>query len=112
MSGENYPVASVVEQAVNNQVNALVGNKDVNLNTIVKMSLMNEMNQIQIDEMNEILGRIYNNNKAEDFYIKKEYELTYDLAGNLIPVNDIDGQKITEITTNPSGIILEPERSQ
>ena len=105
MSSENYPVANVVEQAVNNQVNALVGNHDVNLNTIVKLSLMNNMEQIKEDEVKEILNRISSSNKVESYFIQKEYELTYDLDGNIIPVDNINGEE----KGNTTSIVSQPE---
>ena len=79
----NLPVESLVEQAVNKQVNKLVGNNDTNLNTIVKMSLLPE---IDVNEYQSILAKIKSNNALEQYYIEKEYDLTYDCAGNLIPV--------------------------
>ena len=39
---DNYPVVNVVEQIVNNQVNSMLGNNDVNLKTIFKLSIMDE----------------------------------------------------------------------
>ena len=38
---DNYPVVNVVEQSVNNQVNYMLGNNDVNLKTIFKLSINN-----------------------------------------------------------------------
>jgi len=81
----DLPVQSIVEQAVKNQTNALVGNNDVNLNTIVKMSLLTEMEQLDKESIKEVLIKIYDANKAEHYWIHKEYELTYDLSGNIVP---------------------------
>jgi hypothetical protein len=83
----NLPVESIVEQAVTRQVNSLVGDKDMNLNTIVKMSLLPEINA---NEYQSILAKIKTNNVMEQYYIEKEYDLTYDCAGNLIPVKCIN----------------------
>ena len=82
----NLPVESLVEQAVNRQVNSLVGEKDINLNTIVKMSLLPE---IDVNEYQSILAKIKSNNTLEQYYIEKEYDLTYDCAGNLVPVAEL-----------------------
>lgn len=79
----NLPVESIVEQAVNRQVNSLVGNKDTNLNTIVKMSLLPEVSE---NEYQSILAKIKSNNILEQYYIEKEYDLTYDCAGNLCEI--------------------------
>ena len=83
----NLPVESIVEQAVTRQVNSLVGDKDMNLNTIVKMSLLPEINA---NEYQSILAKIKTNNVMEQYYIEKEYDLTYDCAGNLIPIKCIN----------------------
>jgi hypothetical protein len=80
----NLPVESIVEQAVNRQVNSLVGDKDMNLNTIVKMSLLPEISE---NEYQSILAKIKSNNVVEQYYIEKEFDLTYDCAGNLVPVS-------------------------
>jgi hypothetical protein len=94
----NLPVESIVEQAVNRQVNSLVGDKDMNLNTIVKMSLLPEISE---NEYQTILAKIKTNNVVEQYYIEKEYDLTYDCAGNIIPVKCINGET-TESQEKPS----------
>ena len=94
----NLPVESLVEQAVNKQVNKLVGNNDTNLNTIVKMSLLPE---IDANEYQSILAKIKSNNVMEQYYIEKEYDLTYDCAGNLIPVKCIN-EETTKGEEKPS----------
>ena len=119
MSDEKYPISNVIEQSIQNQVNGLVGNNDVNLNTIVKMSLMNEMSQenglslIEKDEIKKVLNQIVISNQVESYFIHNEYELTYDMFGNLIPLSELDkfplvninGEKVEEITTDSSSII-------
>ena len=85
----NFPVESIVDQAVKNQTNALVGTKDTNLNTIVKMSLMSEMS---LENIKEVLIKIYDTNKAEDYWVRKEYELTLDLGGNIVSVPYTNGE--------------------
>jgi hypothetical protein len=93
----NLPVESLVEQAVNRQVNSLVGDKDMNLNTIVKMSLLPEISE---NEYQSILAKIKSNNVVEQYYIEKEFDLTYDCAGNLITLKDkIPVKCINEETT-------------
>ena len=102
----NLPVESVVEQAVNIQVNKLVGDKDTNLNTIVKMSLIPSANE---GEYESILANIRNNNNMEQYFIEQEYQLTYDCAGNIIPVKCINNGETTksqEKSTTDSGSIL------
>ena len=110
MSDEKYPISNVIEQTIQNQVNALVGNNDVNLNTIVKMSLMHEMSQekglslIEEDEIKKVLNQIVSNNQVESYFISNEYELTYDMYGNLIPVNNINSTTSAERIVEESDI--------
>ena len=91
-----FPVADIVETAVSSQVNSLIGTNDTNLNTIVKMSLLNTCQMLA-------------NNSMEKYWIDKEYGLTYDLAGNLIPVDSIHE---AEEESNLGCIVSEPERSE
>ena len=82
---DNYPVVNVVEQSVNNQVNSMLGNNDVNLKTIFKISIMEELGQgLDKADLENIINKIKQNNETEAYYINKEYELSYDLSGNLI----------------------------
>lgn len=106
---ETFPVASVVEQSVNNQVNALVGNKDVNLNTIVKMSLLHELKPVPKEEMDDILSKIRANNELEHYYIQQEYGLTMDCGGNIISLDCING-KSNE--TDFESVVHEPKRCE
>jgi predicted Zn-dependent peptidase len=80
----DYPVESVIDQSVNNQVNSMLGNNDVNLKTIFKLSIMEELGQVDKEDLENVINKIKQNNKAEAYYINKEYELSYDLSGNLI----------------------------
>ena len=84
----NLPVQDIIEQSISNKVNGMVGNNDVNLNTIVKMSLLNKIKPLDKTKIDTIIGSIYDNNKIEDYYINNEYELTMDNSGNLIYINE------------------------
>ena len=101
-----FPVADLVEQAVSNQVNAMIGTNNVNMNTIVKMSLLD----VSEDTIKSVVNKMLANNKMEKEWIDKEYALTYDIAGNLIPVNDIVDENKEEI--NLGSIVFESERSE
>ena len=113
----DFPVSSVLEKSVNNQVNKLVGDKDVNLNTIVKMSLLNDGSKETIQQYNNILARMRSNNEKESAYIACEYSLTYGNDGNLVLVyssnniDDIYGQK-EAIETDTGSIVSESEGSK
>ncbi len=84
MSSETYPVVNVVEQSVNNQVNSMLGNNDVNLKTIFKLSIMEEFGQVDKADLENVINKIKENNKLEVYYINKEYKLSYDLSGNVV----------------------------
>ena len=100
-----YPVQSIVDQAVSKQTNALLGNNDINLNTIVKMSLMAELSQLEEENIKEVLVKIYDTNKAEHYWIHKEYELTYDMNGNMINVPVFSAPKANgETETNSKSV--------
>lgn len=89
---ERFPVITAIEQAVNQKVDSLVGNKDTNLNTIVKMSVLKD--SVDRREIHYVLSKMAANNAMEKECIENEFELTYDMGGNLIPVNCIkNGEK-------------------
>lgn len=109
----DLPVQSIVEQAVNYQTNALLGNNDTNLNTIVKMSLMSEMEQLDEESIKEVLIKIYDSNKAEHYWIHKEYELTYDISGNIVPCNILSIPNINgEVEKDSNSVHDESEGSK
>ena len=101
----DFPVSNLVEQAVSTQVNSLIGTNDVNLNTIMKMSLLN----IDESKVNSVLSQMKANNDTEKYWIDREYGLTYDVGGNLVPVHGIDE---AEEKGNLGSIVPEPERSE
>jgi len=101
----DFPVADIVEQAVSSSVNSLIGTNDTNLNTIVKMSLLNTNS----DKISSVINQMLANNRVERYWIDKEYGLTYDIAGNLIPVHIINETKEED---NSGSIVPEPERSE
>lgn len=90
MTDENFPVCSVLDKVISDKTNSLVGNNDVNLNTLVKVSLMDEMKVMDANKKENIINEILATNLLEHYFINKEYELTYDMNGNVIPVNCIE----------------------
>jgi hypothetical protein len=96
---ERFPVQSTVEQSISQQVNGLVGSNDINLNTIYKMSLLNAQGCVDISEMTEVLQKIREANLKEHELIQREYELTYDSAGEIVLVDDIDERKKSQKDT-------------
>ena len=63
MSSETYPVEILVKQSVNNQVNSMLGNNDVNLKTIFKLSIMEELGQVDKADLENVINKIKQNNK-------------------------------------------------
>jgi len=108
----DFPVQSIVEQAVKNQTNALVGTSDINLNTIVKMSLMMEKSKLKEDIVKEVLMKIYDANKDEHYWVHKEYELTYDMSGNIIALPNYNDSIYGKTEKDSVGLDDEPERSK
>ena len=107
----SFPITNPLEESINNQVNSMVGNNDVNLKTIVKMALVEEKcKNLDTGYAAEVLSQMKENNKMEIYFIDQEYSLTYDLAGNLIPVECINERKEGE--KDPSGVVLESEGSK
>ena len=52
------------------------------------MSLLNEINPLDENKIADVLMSIYSSNLQEDFYIKKEYQMTLDLSGNTVYIDD------------------------
>ena len=101
---DNFPVSDIIDQSISNRVNGMLGNRDVNLNTIVKISMLNEVKPIDKKIVNNVVSSIYENNKMEDFFINQEYELTMDNCGNLVYIENEKEDK-----NDPGSIISESE---
>jgi hypothetical protein len=99
---------NILEKHINSQVDKLIGANDVNLNTILKMNFLKKDKTI--------LAQIKENNSVEKYYVEKEYQLTYDCNGNLIPIKDINGKTTreseNEFATHPSSILREQSESE
>ena len=75
------------------------------------MSLMSE--QLDEESIKEVLIKIYDSNKAEHYWIHKEYELTYDISGNIIPCNLLSIPNINgKVEKDSNSIHDEPEGSK
>ena len=96
---ENYKVESPIERSVNNEVNALVGNNDVNLKTIVKLAIMTAKKQ-EPAELHEIIQKIKECNVYEAGLVYEEYELLPEFVGEQIFLyNKPDERKTSEEDT-------------
>ena len=70
------------------------------------MSLLNEINPLDENKIADVLMSIYSSNLQEDFYIKKEYQMTLDLSGNTVYIDDEkeeDKQHIESVISKPTG---------
>ena len=63
----DFPISSVLEKSVSKQVNKIVGDKDTNLNTIVKMSLLNDGSEETLRDYNRLLDKMRSNNEKEQY---------------------------------------------
>ena len=81
-----FPVTDILDQAVSKSVNSLVGNNDVNLNTLLKMATLNEMNPLEPEKIESWLTAIKRSNMMEHYWYEKEMSMTLDVAGNLVPI--------------------------
>ena len=88
------PVVDAVEQAISKSVNSLVGNNDVNLNTIVKMAMLNDYKALESAKIDSVISAIRRSNEMEQCCYEKEMGMTYDNSGNLITVYE------SKISTN------------
>ena len=107
----NFEVESILETMVKTQVNKMVGEKDVNFNTIVKMALLQDVAKSNIDS-DSILAKIKENNEMEKYLLEREFFLTYDNAGNIIEIpniNDQTGQSEKQPAADSSGVVSKPE---
>ena len=81
-------VESMVEKSIVNKADALVGSKDVNLNTIYKLSLLDEVGLLDEDIKKRVIEQVKRASSTEKKYIDEEYYLTMDVAGNLIYIGE------------------------
>lgn len=102
-----FQIADILRTNVNRQVDKLVGDKDTNLSSVIKMSLLNDYNS----DYNIYLDQMKNNNVVEKIFIDNEYQLTYDGSGNLILASSIYGEP-QENQADTRSILLESERSK
>jgi len=92
----DFPVADILDQAVSKSVNSLVGNNDVNLNTLLKMATLNEMNPLEPEKVDSVITAIKRSNMMEHYWYEKEMSMTLDAGGNLVPIIDA----VQNISTN------------
>jgi hypothetical protein len=105
---DRFNLENPIERAIDNEVNRLVGDKDVSLGVVIKMGKLKEYEQIQENELKIILDKMLKSNRVEKEIFEQEFYLTYDKDGNLIEVNNID-DKFEEDTKS---ILQEPKGSE
>ena len=70
-----FPVDDILDQAISKSVNSLVGNNDVNLNTLLKMATLNEMNPLEPEKIESVLSAIKRSNMMEHYWYEKEMSM-------------------------------------
>ena len=114
----DFPVTDILEQAVSKSVNALVGNNDVNLNTLLKMATLNEINPLEPEKIESVLTAIKRSNMMEHYWYTKEMSMTLDTGGNLVPITDstdnISTNDIVDVSSQGDlqSELPEPKRSE
>ena len=95
----DFPVTDILDQAVSKSVNSLVGNNDVNLNTLLKMATLNEMNPIEPGKVESVITAIKRSNDMERYWYEKEMTMTLDISGNLVPIQNISINGIVDVSS-------------
>ena len=95
----DFPITDILDQSVSKSVNSLVGNNDVNLNTLLKMATLNEINPLEPEKIESVISAIKRSNVMERYWYEKEMNMTYDIAGNLVPVI-IDPEPNVDVSQN------------
>jgi len=105
---DKFNIENPIERAIDNEVNRLVGDKDVSLGVVIKMGKLKEYDQIEENELKVILYKMLKSNKVEKELIEQEFFLTYNKDGNLIEVNNIDDK----IEVDTQSILQKPKGSE
>jgi YD repeat-containing protein len=104
---------NTLEKRLNDTADRLIGTKDTLLNTVYKLSLMEEHGLMSKEQIDEILNELRRKNEIEQQTLLGTYALTYDSSGNLFSVNTIDDTiEGTKSEKDFEDIILEPRPSK
>ena len=82
-------VSSLVEERIAKSVDKLLGNADTNLNTIVKMTMLNYSPETK----KKICEQIKQHSIMQAYLIDKEFQLTIDKDGNIADIYNPDGEE-------------------
>ena len=82
-------VSSLVEERIAKSVDKLLGNADTNLNTIVKMTMLNYSPETK----KKICEQIKQDNIMQAYLIDKEFQLTIDKDGNIADIYNPDREE-------------------
>ena len=85
----------LIEKNVTHMMDKFFGDKDPALKTITKMNILYDGSDEYKNQMENVLSKMKYLNYVEGECIKKELSLTYDVAGNIVFVDDIDESKNT-----------------
>ena len=100
---------SNLEKRLNDTADRLIGTRDKTLNTIYKLSLMEEHGLMTKNQIDEIILNLKNNIIKDNDILFSNYELTYDTCGNLIPLNSIEYGARKESEKDFETVVLESE---
>jgi len=102
---ERFPIQNKVEEAISKQVDSLVGCKDTNLNTILKMTLLGGVDCIDDEEVKKVLSNILDANIKEARMIADEFQLGLDESGDIVFLNGIDEHERKKSEEDPGGVL-------
>ena len=70
----DFHVESMVEKSIVSKADSLIGNKDANLNTIYKLSLLDEVGLLDEYQKQRVIEQIKKSTDIERKYINEEYQ--------------------------------------
>ena len=87
---EKYPVVNCIEEMIAKEVDAMIPNNDVNLKTLVKMAKLKEKapHLIKDEEIAKVVEQVKESNRMYYEMVSQEMALTYDIAGNLVEIEN------------------------
>ena len=92
---------SLVEKNVNHMMDKMFGEKDATLKTITKMNLMFDGEDETLNQMESYLTKMKKIHFFEAKCINEELQLTYDIEGNIIFINNIQNETKNDFCEEP-----------
>jgi hypothetical protein len=82
----------LVERNINHMMDKMFGDKDPALKTITKMNILYDGSGDTKNEIENVLTKMKRINTYEEKCIQEELSLTYDIAGNIVSIYDINDE--------------------